>query len=634
MEDNLIHEQNVQRHWHKALIAWIRSFTRHSFLFLLSSLELTNEAKADIASFLSAHRIMSEEHAAAKIDTYHAEAIQKQKKIEMIWSLALILIVFAVLICQLPFLPQGKEFEEYKNTYPHYSLSRMLWILCLLIPLILLIGARPLARLRARRRYGRTAKALEVYCDIEEAGIMANAGPIALAVAAALMLALGFGAHQLGCPIPLSRQISYYLSNRRFELPEESLDKLLLKDGKLTGEARDALDEVLDDFTPGSEDALKLATYIVLKDNAGYPADIARENLTAQIAAIDDGYYSGSLIEKIMDKVPWTVYLFFDHWKDSDDFDTPYELAHVAQRLRGEPLAERIEMAQRITSRRMKAAAFLKESVTDEDLPALTNLLMSTDNDEQLALYAGAITACSIRPEDITPVLYRLRETGKSLAQLFPEGIPLNLKVKRLNTAQGTKERKEQQPAEGRYLAIDCTEVDEPAENKKQMSPADYDGHNKMSPETFQITVNTTVMDLLPMNRVPADYTDCDWLLITDMSYVYGGCAGDNVKSNVQETGKTYYYPVYGREYRLLVAERENPDSQQLIASLSLPAPTDQVVRKWTNVATGAAIASFKVACDPDDSWAVTRIRQYFNLESSRFIQKEMPPVKGDNSFW
>ena len=612
------HEERVRKYWRDALIDWMRakvqSVREGSFLFryYTSKVILSEEAQGAAVTFLTDHFDWTADHAECRIDTCSKEAIRKWANKRLANAFGLIVFVFGMLLIAAAVNEQANY--RLMETRPWFLLGVLLLGLVLLIPVLYLVNAKALAQRRARARYGDTPEVLEAYCDIQEAGAWANLGRRALAVCGALTLCAAIGGILLLQPPTLARQVADAL-RYDWNIPEKELDVCLLTDGQLGERGRRAIDEVLKNSEPGSAKALILAAYAHLKTAAGYPEAAAREALTAQIAAMDpEVYYSDSLIRQLLERIPWARDPLFDRYAGADAYNAESVLKLIAEHCQDEPLEDRAARALRITGKRLTAADFLSRSLTPEDLPALGGLLAEADDPERRALYAGALADQPNLPGDIVPVLYRLRERGAALREVFPNGVRLSLALTGVNPPAEPLPEANAPLSGSRYLILSRTEQDEPAESLKTPPAEGYDGHDKADPTLFDVSIEAALMDRLPLERQPAAWQDCDFLILSDMMFICQGSIRDDDRtaSKGETTVTTRYYPIYDRLYRLLLAD---PDGvpRRLIASRTLSVSTDQQVNRWINHSTGAGIVYWEGAPRPDKTWAGTQLGLFLN---------------------
>ena len=601
------HEERVQRHWRKAVTQWLTTrITRTTKRFLLFSyqevdLPMTEETAATLLGFMTDHLDLPESVIRETVVGLQEEARLTDAR-EMLQYLGWVLAcIFGILFAMAAYA-QGADYA-FNQTHPLFMMRIVLAGFALIIPAGSVFRAKPIARRRALRQYGNTPAVLEAYCDIEEAGVLRNLGRRRAAIAAALSLACVIGAVLAGLPTPLHQQVAERVTYPS-RVPEASLDRILTADGQLTDGGRRALDRAIAGFEPGADEALALAAYAQLKAGAGYPEAAAREGLTRQIAAVDPtADHAASLVGDILARVPWTLEPFFEKYRAADSYTARRVLQEIAKAAQAGPLADRVERALRVTCPQTSPGAFLAAAMTSDDLGPAAGLLAEADDPARIAMYAEALADQPNRPEDIVPALYRLRERGLSLKAFFPGGVAIALDLTALNPPTEIPEGAGT-PAGSRFLVISRTEKDEPAE-RLDTRPADgYDGHDKRDASLFTVRAETAALDRLPLSRLPASWEDCDWLAISDMVFVYGGCLEG--KSPVR------FYPVYGRLYRLLLVEREGLLPRRLAASKTVDAPLDQKVARWTNTAVGTSIVSWQRA-PAAGRWAADQVKQFLD---------------------
>ena len=398
------------------------------------------------------------------------------------------------------------------------------------------------------------------------------------------------------------------------------LDKVLLKDGLLTEKERVLIDDALDSADPGSESALRLALYTVVRTEYGYPAETARWNLSNQISAIDPTYYyRDALIATILEKAPWSLEQLYEKYSaihDSTSYSYEEGIRLIAESSRHLPLSQRLQWAAAIKSPSFSSVDFLSASLTRDDLPELGVLLTDLTDPEQRSLCASAMAAQSNQPEDIVPLLYRLRQEGFSLEELFPQGILLDMDLSALNQLHDLPDAVTPLPADCQFLIVSRTEHDVKAEQLSQVPPEGYSSHRRADPASFDVRLETAWMDRMNPDQLPASYAECQWLAVVDIQFVYGGCI-DKLQDYGTRTTQTglYFYPVYSCLQRLILVEPDSLLPQYHISTLSLDANTDQTVTQWTNTAVGTSVTFYAHAPRMDSTWKDDALRQFLGVE-------------------
>ena len=418
------HEQRVQRHWRKAATQWLTTrITRTTKRFLIFSyqeidLPMTEETVVPLLGFMTDHLDMPEHRIRETVASLKQEARETDTREALLYLAWMLACIFGVLLAMVAYTKRVDY--AFEKTHPHFLQCILLAGLALIIPVSAVFHAKDIARWRARRRYRNPRAELEAYCDIEDAGILQNLGLRRVAVTAALSLACVVGAVLAGLPTPLYQQVVEQ-ADRFSRIPEASLDRILTADGQLTDDGRRALDRAIAGFEPGSDEALALAAYAQLKAGAGYPEEAAREGLARQIAAVDPAARpDASLIGDILARVPWTLEPFFEKYRAADSYAAQRVLKEIAKASQAGPLTDRVERALRVTSPQMSPGAFLAAAMTPDVLEPAADLLAQADDPARIAVYAEALADQPNRPEDIVPALYRLRERGLSLKDIFP----------------------------------------------------------------------------------------------------------------------------------------------------------------------------------------------------------------------
>lgn len=166
-----------------------------------------------------------------------------------------------------------------------------------------------------------------------------------LVIAAALLLAVILGAFLLNGPGFRTRKIDDILDHYGWKIPASELDEVLLTDGRLTDKSCARIDSALERCEAGSEEALRLAAYALMRTSAGYPEETARQNLTDQIHALDEtAYYYDGIFAEIIKEAPWTTQLFYEKYNGVNSYKADRMLQCIAESSRALPLEDRLEM--------------------------------------------------------------------------------------------------------------------------------------------------------------------------------------------------------------------------------------------------------------------------------------------------
>ena len=397
------------------------------------------------------------------------------------------------------------------------------------------------------------------------------------------------------------------------------LDEALLADGQLTENNRALIDSMLDSYEAGSDNALRLAVYTLTKTKNGYPEEAARQRLTDQVNAMDIGKYSykRTTLESLFTEAPWTLEPVFERFRIHWEHDSLVRdlLKVIAEYIRSRlPLEERVRWAMAVENTSFTSAQFLALATTDDELPELRALILETTDPNQLSLLAKMLSENPSQPKDIIPILYHFRQQDQSLAELFPDGVRLNVDLSSLNRQDSTMSD-QQPPADSRYLIISRTEKEVKAEQLKKKPSAGYSCNKKTDPSTFDVRVETAWMDQVPLEQMPATYEDCQWLVVADTQYIYDGCISEleDYATGQKESGK-YFYPVYGVLQRLMLVECDSLEPKYLINIQSTDAMKDQTVIRWTNVSVGTSVSRYSVIPRFDSAWKDDAIQQFLNL--------------------
>ena len=436
-----------------------------------------------------------------------------------------------------------------------------------------------------------------------------------LVIAAALLLAVILGTLLLKAPGSKAGKIDDILDHYSWKIPASELDEVLLTDGRLTDKSCARIDSALERCEAGSEEALRLAAYAMMRTSAGYPEETARQNLTDQIRAIDEtAYYYDGIFAEIMKEAPWTTQLFYEKYNGVNSYKADGMLQCIAESSSALPLEDRLRWAMDVEAPTFTGADFLSAAVTGEDLADLYALIAGPTDPEQRSLCAQALAEQANKPEEIVPVLYQLRQGGLSLGELFPQGIRLSMDLSHLNRSTQIPEMEEPLPGDARFLIITRTEQSVKAEELDQPPDKGYSCNDRSDLSTFDTRLETGWMDQMRLDQMPASYEECQWLVVADMQYRYGGCITtlEDYATNEKEEAQ-HFYPVYGCLYRLVLVAREGIVPQQLISILAIDADTDQVVKQWTNTSVGTALAYYTVSPLFDAAWKNDAIQRFLD---------------------
>ena len=434
-------------------------------------------------------------------------------------------------------------------------------------------------------------------------------------IVAALILTVGIAAFFLKDQVFKNKRIDNIMDHYSWKIPVSELDEELLTDGQLTEKSCALIDSVLDQYEAGSEKALRLAAYALMRTENGYPEETARRKLADQIAAIDvSEYYNSSIFETFIQEAPWTTELLLERYNGTDSIRASSVLKKIAESSSGLPLDDRVRWALTIDAPDFTGMEFLSASLTEADLPELRMLMTESTDPEQLGLCAQALAEQANMPEEIVPILHHFRQAGLSLGELFPDGVMLSMDLSSLSQAEDLPKLEEPLPADARYLIISRTEHGVQAEQLDQQPDDGYSCHDKADPSVFDVRVETVWMDQMRLDQVPASYADCQWLAVLDRQYQYGGCISD-LKDYA--TGKKehdqHFFPVYGCLSRLILMERDGLLPVKLVSSQAVNADLDQVVIRWTNVGTNASISQYNVAPRFDSEWKADVFQRFMD---------------------
>ena len=438
-----------------------------------------------------------------------------------------------------------------------------------------------------------------------------------LILIAAVILSVAAGFFLLRSVLSPERKIAQIMTRYTFDTQIMDLDEALLRDGRLTEGSCAAISRAMDRYDAGSDEAVRLAIYAVIRVPHGYPEEEARRRLTEQAAAIDPSkYYGSGTLETLFREAPWALDLLFDRYARADGHSARSMLNTIAKNSGGLPLTRRVEMALSVENKDLTALEFLTASLTEDDLPGLRAMLTLSTDPEQLSLCAQALAEQPNQPEDIVPILAHLRQQGVSVAELFPQGIRLNTDLSPLNRSDGIPEGGDPLPPDSRFLIISRTEGEVKAEELSAQPDDGYSCHNKEDPSTFDVRLETAWMDRTHPEQMPETYADCEWFVVLDQQYVCGGFLTDlrDYATGHTEYGR-YFYPIYGSLSRLVLVERDGLVPRRLIASQSVEAETDQTVARWTNATTGASISTYRPAQRFDGAWKDEALRSFLDRE-------------------
>ena len=406
--------------------------------------------------------------------------------------------------------------------------------------------------------------------------------------------------------------ITEIISSYSWNVSLDELDEILFTDGRLTEDSCAVIDSAMDEYVAGSVESLRLALYAVMRTKAGYPEETARRKLSEQIAAIDvTAYYDTSTIKTLLQNAPWVIEQLFEKYREADGSYASSVLKMIAENSSARSLEDRLKWAMSIRNTYLSGTDFFSASLTEADLPALRTIITELTDPEEVKLCAQGLANQPNRLDEIVPVLYHISQQGRSLGELFPQGIRLNTDLSGLNLLQGIPEGDDPLQAESKFLIISRTEVGVKEEALKEQPKAGYSCHNKANPLSFDVRLETVLMDQMRPEQLPASYTDCQWLAVLDSQYIYGGCI-TKLKdfATGQEEQDENFYPVYGLLCRLMLVDPVELVPRHLISSVSADAITDQVVSRWTNTSVGSSVSTYRVVPSQDPAWKSEALRQ------------------------
>ncbi len=542
-ETDAAHEANVQRHWQPALTAYLRRYvnvasepSRYRRAHLTYTVHLPDDQHCGVIRFLAAHFDRTLPQLLTSIQSCGKKAVERKRREPGLWSL----LTFPLILLFLLFT-NGRDVI---GTTPG-----LLMALALIPMIVLLMSARALRLRRLAKSIDDPAELLEQYCDVFAASRVQNASRPALAVCLALMLGAGGYTFYRSLPPSVDAQAVDTLTGYNSTVPTGPLDRLLMPDGRLAD--RKTLDSVAAAFPDGSDHALQFAIYLNQKVADGYPEGDARAALLRQIDALDLASFSDgtgqALLHAMLREIPWSAEPLYRRWLLTRDPADMRMAALVGDGLLQLSLDDRLALFADTLDGSQASGELLGAALTAEDRAHVRGLLDTVTDPDRLTVCARVCCAGRTALSEAVPILHRLRGAGIALKDVFPDGIRVALDLSSINA--GREQWAEPPSGVHRCLILSRTERDEPFECFIQPPRTDYDANDKSNPDTFEVTLETALLDALPPKHFPATLDECDLLIVADMHFVH------DADLHPETTGR--YYPTYTRVYRLLTVTRD-----------------------------------------------------------------------------
>ena len=225
-------------------------------------------------------------------------------------------------------------------------------------------------------------------------------------------------------------------------------------------------------------------------------------------------------------------------------------------------------MGKRVKDAGLPYAAMAVRALTDEEINDLREYISTESDPENLALLAGTYVGTVKTPEAIIPVLYRLRATGISLGEVFPEGIEVAMDLEPMNYSHANdKKAIAPIPAVEKFVILRRTEKAEPLESLRRKPEDGYDAHDKTKAENFDVLIEAGCMDRLPLEHFPASFDECTMLIVGDMTFEPNGYYQQRLASG---TTISLYTPRYARMYRLMIVQKDGIVPIHMFAGLMI----------------------------------------------------------------
>ena len=556
-EEARVHAENVRAHGEQAVVDLVRPYvstsgTASSTESVTRFLMLPDVTIETCASFLAAYTDDPDEAVAAKMDRCRSLAVRKStfSSPGVLWF-----VLGAALTALLTIL--GAAAFPKAVVFPFAAPFAFLVVYLLL--------AKKLGVRRVMKQSLTDRQRLDAICDIYGSSGFRAVSLKALAVLVLLTVAgLGFSLYQ---SFPsLDRQIVSEIRATGYSGYEARMDEVLLSGGQVREDAADAVVKAVDNLGKGSVNAVKLALYAGEKVSAGFPAETADRLLCEQAENVNYGAYESAsertLLGRLMEAYPGDPARVVERYRNtasSSDKDLAVVVGAVA---RNRSLSDRTGLARELSDAGFPGMAFLGGALTEEDLPAVTELLISEEDPAQQAFLGEVFAIRCDSLEAAVPVLYALKEKGRSLAAVFPDGITVSCNLAPLNYAHWDDEYEYAYPQLYRYITLSRREKD--MEMKGTSSSVDHGSstHDKEDPSSYTVRLETGWMDRIPLEHLPATLEDCDRLIVADMTLeqdgsVYVTTQRSKGSYSFSSGSSTTYYPTYARVYRVWFVERE-----------------------------------------------------------------------------
>ncbi len=563
------HAKNVKEHYPAAITDYLGRRTQTSSKMIsyktqqtTFNLSMDADTTAPCMEFLASYFDEKPDDLIERIRSCGEDAVENKKTLSKLSGclVPVVLIVFAGM---------SSAIRETRLTMPVVILLFSL----LFMGLVLFFSRR--SRLSGIINAG-TSASMERYCDVMSETPLQSASKPWLLVSFLAVLASAAWLIVSTRPPSLTTQIEAAFDANGYNALADSLDSILIKDGKISEKAQKALISVYDNYPEGSFNKLWTAAYAGDKVPNGFPEQTAGEMLEQQAvslnyAAIDSSEKREALLRAFTnsglggDQASFAPILkqYFATGNRNDN-----ETAGViGERVKNWPdstlFSEKLDLYDQFADAGFPAQSFLSAAMKDSDMSELLSMIRETDNSDSIRVWASVYGNACETLADAIPVMYTVRSKGLTLEEVFPNGIEIDLAMSLLNPEHiGDDLDSDFTGSENdHYVVISRTETDEPYEEKiiRNQIGEGYDGHDKNDPSVFRVKIESQWMDRIPIGNLPASEEECDVMIVSDMFFILDGVITRSISTGSRLATPTplCYVPSYARVYRVLLVERE-----------------------------------------------------------------------------
>lgn len=565
------HIKNIKNNYNAAVVDYLTNFTNQS-----TERVAYNKTKTTFSLNLNPHiaapciELLSSVYDEKPKDIlerlqYCGNAAVEEKRDRSKYARAIVPLFFLV-ICAI---------YQFRVSISKQILLPVILLICSLFFLLLvLIFSRRSKKSSIMKSVSGTSEELEKYCDVLSETILQSANKPLLAISLLMTAASLVFLVVSSRPPSLEKKIKTEIKASDFANLETTLDDIVLSgpsSDTIEQNTAEALIKVYDEFPQGSFEKYWLAYYANLKMKNGFPKENAKNMLNFQILSLDyssaDTGIKRSFLEKglgLYKEGPEPVLSRYFQTGSKTDKETA---GIIGKQFVSIPLSEKIIKYKKFLEKGFPADSFLSAALRDTDIELMMLQIQAETVTDVVKSLAGIYASKCTTLKDAIPLIYTVRQKGLKLAEVFPDGIEIEMALPLLNPDHLEDDFSEQIQFSTNnnvehYIVLSRTEKDEPYEEFDTGFAilADYDGHDKNDPTVFTVKLESLWTDAIPMENLPATSEECDFLIVSDMFFYNDGMirhsSTTTTKSGYTLSNIIKYIPSYARVYRILLVEQ------------------------------------------------------------------------------